>query len=381
MVNMMEKFNDYAKQYLAESKFDKAHSTYVSECSKVKNLVSFFGKKQIRSISQSDIKRWKIKVHRRFSNKTINEHFTILRAIFSCALSDCVLGRNPMTGVENLKTHTAEPKPLGREELLKLHATPAQCESGKALLFLGVLTGLRISELIALTWDCIDFESREIKVHTAKVLGKYKVPKTPSSIRTVEMNQHAFALLKKHYEVTGTLKPRVIRVLQNDNKTIEKRRVQHLFINSQTHKPFIDSKQYSKTFFTPFLVKASVQHRGPNQLRHTFASQCLTAGISKEWIARQLGHNSTNMVDKHYARWLQSDAPDNAAKYSDAMGSVFAEPSVKQPYDSKSVPTIVASTWNQLQPKGPFSALSMSPLREGQPDVFVVQRRGGLTHV
>lgn len=379
---MMEKFNDYAKQYLAESAFEKAHSTYVSERSKVKNLVKTFGKKQIRSISQSDIKRWKIKVHRRFSNKTINEHFTIFRAIFACALSDGVLHRNPMNGIENLKTHIAEPQPLEREELLKLRVMSTACESGAALLFLGILTGLRISELIALTWDCIDFEKLVIFVNKAKVLGKYKVPKTLGSIRIVEINQHALALLKKHYAVTGSLRSRVIRVLQNDNKTIDKQRVQHLFINTQTKKPFIDSKQYSRIFFTPFLMAADVKHRGPNQLRHTFASQCLTAGISKVWIAKQLGHNSTHMVDKHYARWLQSDAPDNSRKFSDAIGSVFAEQLDKPSDNRKSVPAAFISSWGATRhnPKTAF-AESAGPLREGQPDVFVVQRRGGLSHV
>ncbi len=377
----MEKFNDYAQQYLAESKFDKAHSTYVSECSKVKNLVNFFGKKKIRSINQSDIKKWKIKNHRRFSNKTINEHFSILRAIFACALSDGVLDRNPMVGIENLKTHTAEPRPLNRKELLKLRAMVTACKSGTALLFLGVLTGLRISELIALTWDCVDFEKLEIFVNKAKVLGKYKVPKTPSSIRTVEMNQHAFALLKKHYEVTGSLKARVIRVLQNDNKTIEKQRVQHLFINSQTHKPFIDSKQYSKTFFTPLLAKTSVRHRGPNQLRHTFASQCLTAGIGKEWIARQLGHNSTHMVDKHYGRWMQSDAPDNSGKYVEAIASVFVNTALKESDVNNSKPKMVTSNWGPHQSTFLFSAVDFQSTRKGLPATFSTQRRGGLSHV
>lgn len=378
----MEKFNDYAKQYLAESAFEKAYSTYVSECSKVKNLVKFFGKKQIRSISQSDIKRWKIKVHRRFSNKTINEHFTILRAIFACALGDGVLHRNPMTGIENLKAHTAEPQPLEREELIKLRVMATACESGAALLFLGILTGLRISELIALTWDCIDFEKLEIFVNKAKVLGKYKVPKTLGSIRIVEINQHALALLKKHYAVTGSLKPRVIRVLQSDNKTVEKQHVQHLFINTQTKKPFIDAKQYSRIFFTPFLMAAEVKHRGPNQLRHTFASQCLTAGISKVWIAKQLGHNSTHMIDKHYARWMQNDAPDNAGKYSESIASVFAEPSAKKMDNCKTIQAAFISSWGATSHNSITAFVeSTGPLREGQPSAFGVQRRGGLTHV
>ena len=38
-------------------------------------------------------------------------------------------------------------------------------------------------------------------------------------------------------------------------------------------------------------------------------SQLLSTGmISKDWIAQQMGHTSTKMLDDHYAKWIPEDA-------------------------------------------------------------------------
>jgi len=34
--------------------------------------------------------------------------------------------------------------------------------------------------------------------------------------------------------------------------------------------------------------------------------------ISKDWIAQQMGHASTKMLDDHYAKWIPEDAPPMA---------------------------------------------------------------------
>ncbi len=38
--------------------------------------------------------------------------------------------------------------------------------------------------------------------------------------------------------------------------------------------------------------------------RDTYASQLLTAGFPVEWVARPLGHASTQVTEQHYARYL-----------------------------------------------------------------------------
>ncbi len=98
------------------------------------------------------------------------------------------------------------------------------------------------------------------------MLGKYKLPKTKKSIRTVELNAHAIQILKNQFEITGHLKSRVIRVLQKDNKTKVKQSVQHVFLSTVSKRPFRDVKEFFTTFFRDFLRQAGVKKRGPNQV-------------------------------------------------------------------------------------------------------------------
>jgi integrase len=46
----------------------------------------------------------------------------------------------------------------------------------------------------------------------------------------------------------------------------------------------------------------------PHQLRDTFASQLLTAGVQLAYVSHQLGHADVAVTAKHYARWCGDDA-------------------------------------------------------------------------
>lgn len=154
--------------------------------------------------------------------------------------------------------------------------------------------------------------------------GNYRVPKTPGSVRNVELNEHALSILKSLYQRTGKLKPKTIDVLQIDNKTKRKESVSFVFFNSKTNRPFTDGSQFAKSFLTPALRILDIPHRGPGQLRHTYASQALTQGLNANYVARQMGHKSVETMRKHYAKWVQEDASDNAAVLSRGFDNVFS---------------------------------------------------------
>lgn len=42
-------------------------------------------------------------------------------------------------------------------------------------------------------------------------------------------------------------------------------------------------------------------------LRDTFASQLLTAGITLQYISGELGHECVGVTEKHYAKWIGED--------------------------------------------------------------------------
>jgi integrase len=43
-------------------------------------------------------------------------------------------------------------------------------------------------------------------------------------------------------------------------------------------------------------------------MRHTFASHLLSQGENPAYIAKLLGHKSTEMVTRHYGRWVEQGA-------------------------------------------------------------------------
>ena len=63
-----------------------------------------------------------------------------------------------------------------------------------------------------------------------------------------------------------------------------------------------------------------MRYRPAGQARHTFASQLLTAGINERWIATQMGHTSLKMIEKHYGRWMEQEAPDMSQRVEKALG-------------------------------------------------------------
>ena len=317
--------NNYLDNYLSERCYTVSPSTLKSEISKVKNLSRHFGKQRVDAVTHSDIRQLMLKWHRRFKNKTINDHLTILRAIFYRAKLDGAIRRNPMEGIDSLKIDSPVPTPFTKSELAKMFACEGVCRQGKNAALFNALVGLRISELIALSWDDVDWERHLLYVRRARVLQHYKVPKTEGSVRAVELNTIALSLLKAQFALTGSRRRKTVDVLQRDNKTYRKEAIAFVFINSHNRRPYNNAKQFSKAFFDTFLQKAGVSHRGAGQLRHTFASQCLTAGISKEWIAQQMGHTGTHMIDKHYGKWLRDDAPDCAIMAANHLSDVFGK--------------------------------------------------------
>lgn len=50
------------------------------------------------------------------------------------------------------------------------------------------------------------------------------------------------------------------------------------------------------------------------------ASQMLSTGLATlEWIADQVGHTSTAMIFRHYAKWISQDRPDVVGLLNQAL--------------------------------------------------------------
>jgi hypothetical protein len=55
------------------------------------------------------------------------------------------------------------------------------------------------------------------------------------------------------------------------------------------------------------LKRAEIGHRALKDLRDTFASQLLTAGVQLGCVSAQLGHSDVAVTARHHARWIEDD--------------------------------------------------------------------------
>jgi integrase len=143
-------------------------------------------------------------------------------------------------------------------------------------------TGMRSGELHGLKWKYVDFERRLILVRETIVGGQEEYTKTDSSQRDIVMSQLVFDALKAQHKATVHL--------------------DYVFCN-RAGEP-LDTNNFTKRVWYPLLRHLGLALRRPYQTRHTAATLWLAAGESPEWIARQLGHASTEMLFRVYSRYV-----------------------------------------------------------------------------
>jgi integrase len=65
-----------------------------------------------------------------------------------------------------------------------------------------------------------------------------------------------------------------------------------------------DPKRFRERLLVRVCEAAEVEPFQPKQLRDSFGSYLLTAGVSLGYIAQQLGHSGPHVTARHYARYL-----------------------------------------------------------------------------
>jgi len=301
---------------------ENARSTTKNYKSKIDNhILPAFGNRILSTISKAEINDWITKDKKHLSNKTINEMLMILKSVYKDAVENKLITESPLDSIKYRKTITMEPDPFELDEIQKISDTDTKRVQEVQMMIFNMWTGLRMSELIALSWDDIDMENWNASICRAKVEGYFKKTKTKGSTRTIELLSPAIDSLKILKEYSFNLPPLLRTVTLEDNKTTLNEEWRPIFINTNTNKPHANTNTVCHRFWQSHLKKAGVRYRPSGQSRHTYASQLLsTGGISKEWIAMQMGHTNTRMIDEHYAKWMKGQGTNMTEIANAALG-------------------------------------------------------------
>ncbi|AVF92312.1 site-specific integrase [Vibrio diabolicus] len=335
-VNALEKFEDFANFFLNSRVNSHAKSTVRADKARINKLCKIFGEKLILEIRHSDLLRWLMAMEAKYKPKTTVEYLNLLKAIFRIAVYEKVITESPAEMLSVYVEFTSEPEPFSRSELETMSLTPTEFASDHNLIVSAPLIGARMCEMIALKRGDIDLEKGVVHIHSNQVLGEAKATKNIYSDRYVEINDPLRVILTDQLKISAdnacmTIEERLRKT--NQTKTYQE---QYLFVNPCTGLPYRDVKDFSQRIWKQFMRDAdalhqqrhgkSIKYRGLSQFRHTYASQALTAGVNPVWLAKQLGHANTDMIFKHYAKWIIEDAQvDNNQAVSHQFSRLIGE--------------------------------------------------------
>lgn len=152
-----------------------------------------------------------------------------------------------------------------------------------------IMTGMRKGELLALTWDKIDFKNNLIHVDkTLTIFNELTPPKNLSSIRTIPISSSLKEIL---VELKNFTKVKLNFSLEG-NKIIlsEKEDLDFLFRNSKG--------AYVNIYYATYIITKEPFHM--HQFRHYFATKLINAGIPVAEVSKILGHAQISTTLKMY---------------------------------------------------------------------------------
>ena len=225
--------------------------------------------KSYKSINKDDIIDYIGYLNKKVGPKTINRHIVSIKNYFKFLERNNYISINPTTDITGLKTPKKMPRVLSIEEvdkLLDIEVKDAYTSRNKAMLELMYSSGLRVSELLNLTLNNIDFDMNLVRIY-----GK------GSKERIVPMSDIATNYL---YEYINLYRNTLVK-----NKVTDL-----LFLNSRGGK--LSRQGFFKILKEIALVKGIKREISPHVLRHSFATHLLNNGADLRSIQTMLGHEN-----------------------------------------------------------------------------------------
>ncbi|MFH1198522.1 MAG: tyrosine-type recombinase/integrase [bacterium] len=196
---------------------------------------------------------------------TIAEYLATIKALFEAEVMKGVIDRNPMIHIKNLKGENRRPEYYSEEDIERFFKQ--EMHYAYRFAFMGLLTtGMRINELINLTWDNFDEKRRLLWVRPK---DGYDL-KTDNAERSIPLGDVIYEMI----------------IVESKNK----RSNEYIFASIKGSK-LSDRRMLESC--KEIGEKAGIKERVfLHKWRHTFATQLVRRGVPIEALQKLLGHSS-----------------------------------------------------------------------------------------
>jgi integrase len=280
--------------------------TLVSYKEHVAQAMEIIGDIPITEVTTADIERVYAALRSRgWAPKTVLNSHRILRAAFTEAVEDARLRPdNPVVRKLAPKPSKFEIKPPSPDEVKKIFSAADSTPYGP-IVRLAALTGMRLGELLALSWNDVDLQRSTLHIRASTT-------KTQKG-RVIDLDPQAVELLRQHQrrqkEEIEAFGPAYA-----DKTTV--------FANGVGKR--VDSANLQRAWRS-ICNRAGVKYRF-HDLRHLHASELLRHGVHPKVVQERLGHASITMTLDTYSHLIPSMQREAINKIK-----LFAEKTGREP--------------------------------------------------
>ena len=302
---------EFAQIWLSEKQVEWRDSHYTAVVGTLQAYaMPTFGEKKLNDITKAEILQFRatlakdpLRKSSALKASTVNKAITPFRMIMNEAAERYDF-TSPFLGVKSLKIQRTDIEPFSLDEV-NLFLTKVR-EDYKAYYTVRFFTGMRTGEVDGLRWKYIDFERREILVRESVVQNKMTYTKNDGSQREIFMSQPVYDALREQHKVTGGQ--------------------EFVFCNRDGNPLY--HHNVTRRIWHPTLRYLGLKRRPPYQTRHTAATLWLAAGEAPEWIARQMGHTTTEMLFRVYSRYVPNLTRQDGSAFERLILTGLAEENV-----------------------------------------------------
>ncbi len=305
-------FGEFADTWFSENevRWRKSHRRNLTSILEA-HLKPAFGQKKVSAITKAQILAFRAtlaKVPGRkgksLSAKRINGILMPLRQILDEA-ADRFEFTTPYRNIKSLRVPRTHVEPFSLAEVQQILARVRP--DFRPYYTVRFFTGLRTGEIDGLKWQYVDFENRLILIRETRVNGEVEYTKTDGSQREIQMSGPVYEVLR-------------------EQERSSRNRSEYVFCSRRGNP--LDHNNVTRRIWYPLLRNLGLKPRRPYQTRHTAATLWLAAGENPEWIARQMGHASTEMLFRVYSRYVPNLTRQDGSAFERLLTANFvhAEP-------------------------------------------------------
>lgn len=288
---------DFSKKYIEHCERNLKFSTYSSYKGVLNaHLIKEYGIYQMKDVNVVAAEKLIQSMKEQgLSHSTIRKNINVVNQMFRYAVQQKIITLNPF---ENMKVpgdleNLGNPNTAYTDDQIKQFHETFKNDILETVLMIGYHCGLRLSEIIGLTWDNINLNNKTLTVNKQLVLRNgifyFSAPKY-NSVRTVNLDntvtEYLFNL-KSEANKYDNIKRYKIGV---NNSIVPGDDL--MFVCARPG-GVIASNKYIHQRLDSYKNRGFKVYR-PHDLRHTHCTKLLSNGVDIKYVQKRLGHRNVN---------------------------------------------------------------------------------------